>query len=73
MTHSKDDSQEMFNLLILSHADYLIPMPDDSFKEFVLDQLGTLPELRARAMSGIALSRWLNRVESQTQGYKSPV
>jgi hypothetical protein len=25
-------------------------MPDDSFKEFVLDQLGALPELRARAM-----------------------
>jgi hypothetical protein len=24
-------------------------MPDDSFKEFVLDQLGALPELRARA------------------------
>jgi hypothetical protein len=23
-------------------------MPDDSFKEFVLDQLGALPELRAR-------------------------
>ena len=27
-------------------------MPDDSFKEFVLDQLGALPELRARAMFG---------------------
>jgi DNA transformation protein len=27
-------------------------MPDDSFNEFVLDQLGTLPELRARAMFG---------------------
>jgi hypothetical protein len=25
-------------------------MPDDTFKEFVLDQLGALPELRARAM-----------------------
>jgi DNA transformation protein and related proteins len=25
---------------------------DDSFKEFVLDQLGALPELRARAMFG---------------------
>jgi len=25
-------------------------MPDDSFKEFVLDQLGALPELRARAI-----------------------
>jgi len=24
-------------------------MPDDTFKEFVLDQLGALPELRARA------------------------
>jgi hypothetical protein len=23
-------------------------MPDDSFKEFVLDQLSALPELRAR-------------------------
>jgi hypothetical protein len=23
-------------------------MPDDSFKEFVLDQLGALPELHAR-------------------------
>ena len=27
-------------------------MPDNSFKEFVLDQLGALPELRARAMFG---------------------
>src|SRR5882757_1246322 len=27
-------------------------MPDDSFKEFVLDQLGALPELHARAMFG---------------------
>jgi hypothetical protein len=27
-------------------------LPDDSFKEFVLDQLGALPELRARAMFG---------------------
>jgi len=27
-------------------------MPDDTFKEFVLDQLGALPELRARAMFG---------------------
>jgi DNA transformation protein len=27
-------------------------MPADSFKEFVLDQLGALPELRARAMFG---------------------
>jgi DNA transformation protein len=27
-------------------------MLDDSFKEFVLDQLGALPELRARAMFG---------------------
>jgi len=27
-------------------------MTDDSFKEFVLDQLGALPELRARAMFG---------------------
>jgi DNA transformation protein and related proteins len=27
-------------------------MPDDSFKEFALDQLGALPELRARAMFG---------------------
>jgi TfoX/Sxy family transcriptional regulator of competence genes len=27
-------------------------MPDDSFKEFVLDQLSTLPEMRARAMFG---------------------
>ena len=27
-------------------------MPDDSFKEFVLDQLGALPEVRARAMFG---------------------
>jgi hypothetical protein len=25
-------------------------MPDDTFKEFVLDQLGALPELRVRAM-----------------------
>jgi DNA transformation protein and related proteins len=27
-------------------------MPNDSFKEFILDQLGTLPDLRARAMFG---------------------
>jgi DNA transformation protein and related proteins len=27
-------------------------MPDDSFKEFVLDQLNALPDLRARAMFG---------------------
>ncbi len=27
-------------------------MPDDSFKQFVLDQLSGLPELRARAMFG---------------------
>ena len=27
-------------------------MPDDTFKEFVLDQLRALPELRARAMFG---------------------
>jgi DNA transformation protein len=27
-------------------------MADDSFKEFVLDQLSALPELRARAMFG---------------------
>ena len=27
-------------------------MPDDSFKEFVLDQLSDLPDLRARAMFG---------------------
>ena len=27
-------------------------MPDDSFKEFVLDQLSALPELRARGMFG---------------------
>jgi hypothetical protein len=25
-------------------------MPDDSFKEFVLDQVGALPELRARVL-----------------------
>ena len=27
-------------------------MPDDSFNKFVLDQLGALPGLRARAMFG---------------------
>jgi DNA transformation protein len=27
-------------------------VPDDSFKEFVLDQLSTLPDVRARAMFG---------------------
>ena len=27
-------------------------MADESFKEFVLDQLGTLPDVRARAMFG---------------------
>jgi DNA transformation protein len=31
---------------------YFSLMPDDSFKEFVLDQLSALPELRARAMFG---------------------
>jgi DNA transformation protein len=30
----------------------LPPVADDSFKEFVLDQLGALPEVRARAMFG---------------------
>jgi hypothetical protein len=28
-------------------------MPDDTFKEFVLDQSGALPELRARASSAV--------------------
>jgi DNA transformation protein len=27
-------------------------VPDDSFKEFVLDQLGALPDVRAKAMFG---------------------
>jgi len=27
-------------------------MPDDSFKDFVLDQLSTLPDVRAKAMFG---------------------
>lgn len=27
-------------------------MPDESFKQFVLDQLGALPEVRSRAMFG---------------------
>jgi DNA transformation protein and related proteins len=31
---------------------YLCPMPDESFKEFVLDQLRALPDVRARAMFG---------------------
>jgi hypothetical protein len=35
-------------------------MPDDTFKEFVLDQLGALPELRARALSGVAFGLWPN-------------
>jgi len=30
----------------------LPPMADDSFKEFVLDQLSALPDLRAKAMFG---------------------
>ena len=30
----------------------LLNKPDNSFKEFVLDQLGALPELRAKAMFG---------------------
>jgi hypothetical protein len=30
-------------------------MPDDSFKEFVLDQLGALPELRAQAFAAHGL------------------
>lgn len=32
---------------MLPHADNFILMPDDSFKEFVLDQFSALPELRA--------------------------
>jgi hypothetical protein len=28
-------------------------MPDESFKEFVLDQLGALPELRAAKRSAV--------------------
>jgi hypothetical protein len=32
-------------------VDNFIVMPDDTFKEFVLDQLGALPELRARAFA----------------------
>ncbi|MGO8765458.1 MAG: TfoX/Sxy family protein [Limisphaerales bacterium] len=31
---------------------FLSPMPDDSFKEFVLDQLSGLPDIRARTMFG---------------------
>jgi DNA transformation protein len=27
-------------------------MPDDSFKDFILDQLGALPDVQARAMFG---------------------
>jgi DNA transformation protein len=30
----------------------LIPVADDSFKEFVLDQLSALPDVRAKAMFG---------------------
>jgi DNA transformation protein len=30
----------------------IFEMPDDSFKEFVLDQLSALPDVRARAMFG---------------------
>jgi DNA transformation protein and related proteins len=31
---------------------YSCPMADDSFKEFVLDQLSALPDVRAKAMFG---------------------
>ena len=34
-------------------------MPDDSFKEFVLDQLGALPELRARAKETLKVNSLL--------------
>jgi DNA transformation protein and related proteins len=33
-------------------AEKICIMADESFKEFVLDQLGALPEVRARAMFG---------------------
>jgi DNA transformation protein len=33
-------------------AETICIMADESFKEFVLDQLGALPEVRARAMFG---------------------
>jgi DNA transformation protein len=33
-------------------AFHLIPVADDSFKEFVLDQLSALPDMRAKAMFG---------------------
>jgi hypothetical protein len=39
-------------LLKLSVSTKILPVPDDSFKEFVPDQLGALPELRTRAMFG---------------------
>jgi DNA transformation protein len=39
-------------LLKLSVSARLSPVADDSFKEFVLDQLSALPEVRARAMFG---------------------
>ena len=36
----------------MAAACYHRVMADDSFKEFVLDQLGALPDVRARAMFG---------------------
>jgi DNA transformation protein and related proteins len=39
-------------LVQLAEADYFCPMADDSFKEFVLDQLSALPDVRAKAMFG---------------------
>jgi DNA transformation protein and related proteins len=39
-------------LLQLPAAVRFSPVPDNSFKEFVLDQLSALPELRAKAMFG---------------------
>ena len=39
-------------LLKLSVSARLSPVADDSFKEFVMDQLSALPEVRARAMFG---------------------
>ena len=36
----------------LSIPDTLAVVADESFKEFVLDQLGALPDLRAKAMFG---------------------
>jgi len=45
-------SKKCTEIAVAGHRDYICPMADESFKEFVLDQLSALPQLRAKAMFG---------------------